>query len=137
MEITLKIDNLTEVNEIKEWFRKKLADESWIEDKKSYYNTHKHIISYDIFESYLCSEIINDFIDNQLMIDSAMFRLASPDIYINVYNVLYEIYKTIDIDETESDNKFLIEDFEVEEKVEYKTDSTFEMPNIKNNKFMI
>lgn len=137
MEITLKIDNLTEVNEIKEWFRNKLNDVNWVYNKETYFNTHRQIIPQDIFSEYLCNTVIDSFIDNKLMIDATVFHLALSDIYKNVYNVLYEIYKTIDIDETEPDNDTLIEDFEVEEKVEYKTESTFEMPNIKNNKFMI
>ena len=137
MEITLKIENLTEVNEIKEWFRNKLNDINWVDNKEIYFDTHRQIIPQDIFSEYLCSAVIDSFIDNKLMIDSTVFHLALSDIYKNVYSVLYEIYKTIDIVETEQDDDTVIEDLDIEEKVEYKTDSTFTMPNIKNNKFMI
>lgn len=137
MEITLKIDNLTEVNEIKEWFRNKINDVNWVDNKETYFNTHRHIIPQDIFSEYLCNTVIDSFIDKKLMINATVLHLALSDVYKNVYSVLYEIYKTMDIDETEPDNDTLIEDCEVEEKVEYKTESTFEMPKIKNNKFMI
>ena len=77
MEITLKIDNLTEVNEIKEWFREKLTNDSWIEHKRTYYCTHQNIIPQDIFEAYLCSEIIDDFIDITISSKSYLLRSST------------------------------------------------------------
>lgn len=77
------------------------------------------------------NEIINDFIGEKLMIDPNMLLFAVKSLYFNIYNVLYEIYKTMDIVETE----IISENMNIEENAEYITESAFTMPNI--NKIML
>ena len=131
MEITLKFDNISEINESKNWFRNKYNNDEYVKNKKDFYYTNKNIISQKYFDEYLRNEIINDFIGEKLMIDPNMLLFAVKSLYFNIYNVLYEIYKTMDIVETE----IISENMNIEENAEQITESTFTMPNM--NKIML
>ena len=131
MEMTLKFDNISEINEAKNWFRNKYNNDEYVKNKKDFYYTNKNIISQKYFDEYLRNEIINDFIGEKLMIDPNMLLFAVKSLYFNIYNVLYEIYKTMDIIETE----IISENMDIEENIEHITESTFTMPNI--NKIML
>lgn len=140
MEITLKFENLSEVNEVKEWFKKKLADTAWVDSMQVYFQTHRCIITQQYFDHYLCVRLINAYIEEELLGGAAPCELllSTGGIYTNVYSVLYEIYKTMQLEELDDEKDSApVNDVKSEEKVEYKTESTFEMPNIKNSKFMI
>ena len=131
MEITLKFDNISDINEAKKWFKNKYNNEAYVKNKKDFYYTNKNIISQKYFDEYLRNEIINDFIGEKLMIDPNMLLFAVKSLYFNIYNVLYEIYKTMDIVETE----IISENMNIEENAEQITESTFTMPNM--NKIML
>ena len=131
MEIILKFDNISEINETKKWFINKYNNNEYVKNKKDFYYANKNIISQKYFDEYLRNEIINDFIGEKLMIDPNKLLSAVKSLYFNIYNALYEIYKTMDIVETEitSDN------MDIKENVEHITESAFKMPNI--NKIML
>ena len=131
MEITLKFDNISEINEAKKWFRNKYNNDEYVKNKKDFYYTNKNIISQKYFDEYLRNEIINDFIGEKLMIDTNKLLFAVKSLYFNIYNVLYEIYKTMEIVETEINS----ENIDIEENVEHIKESAFTMQNI--NKIML
>lgn len=131
MEITLKFDTISEINEAKNWFRNKYNNDEYVKNKKDFYYTNKNIISQKYFDEYLRNEIINDFIGEKLMIDPNMLLFAVKSLYFNIYNVLYEIYKTMDIVETE----IISDNMDIEENVEHITEPAFTMSNI--NKIML
>lgn len=131
MEITLKFDNISDINEAKKWFKNKYNNDEYVKNKKDFYYTNKNIISQKYFDEYLRNEIINDFIGEKLMIDPNMLLFAVKSLYFNIYNVLYEIYKTMDIVETE----IISENMDIEENIEHITKSAFTMQNI--NKIML
>ena len=131
MKIKLKFDNISEINEAKKWFRNKYNNDEYVKNKKDFYYTNKNIISQKYFDEYLRNEIINDFIGEKLMIDPNKLLFAVKSLYFNIYNALYEIYKTMDIVETE----IISDNMDIEENVEHITESAFKMPNI--NKIML
>ena len=50
MEITLKFDNISEINEAKKWFRNKYNNDEYVKNKKDFYYTNKNIISQKYFD---------------------------------------------------------------------------------------